>query len=103
MRASLASPERCKDILYMPSQLTQQVQRILASSPVPAATLAREAGVSETLLSLIRSGQRAVTADVALRLKTALRRISKRAEAVARNAARLADELETAGHQLEEG
>ena len=71
--------------------LTQQVRAALDATPASARELARAAGVSNVLLSQIRTGKQAATPDVARKLAAALegwgaacQRAAKRIRAAAR-------------------
>jgi hypothetical protein len=57
---------------YMQSGLTTAVQRVLRVTPLSLRTLAKEAGVSHTLLGFIARGERQATLAVAGKLLAAL-------------------------------
>lgn len=59
------------------------IRRVLEEAPGSIRELAREAGVSHSLLVAIRDGQRRLTPATREALATALRRWSERLEALA--------------------
>jgi hypothetical protein len=77
-RVALEYLGRCKQIAHM-SPAQAALQRLGKRGALRA--LSREASVSSGLLSLLASGERALTADVAERLVSALRRLETRAMA----------------------
>ena len=62
---------------YM-GMMEDAVRRALRTAPVSTRTLAREAGISETLLRLIRSGERTATPQTVKALLEALDRLQAR-------------------------
>ena len=63
---------------------TKRICEMLEKLPVSGRILAREAGISPSLLSYICSGKRAATAGVLKALAAALDRLSDRCEAAAK-------------------
>ena len=56
----------------MPTDLTRQVQRAIAAAPCSIRALAREAGVSQSILVRVQSGEREATLAVAKSVERAL-------------------------------
>ncbi len=56
----------------MPTNLTRQVQRAITAAPCSIRALAREAGVSQSILVRIQSGEREATLAVAKSVERAL-------------------------------
>ena len=65
------------------NRLTETVRRLLLHPPASLRSLARRAGVSHTLLGLIRDGKRAATPEVTVVLAAALERHAQECGAAA--------------------
>ena len=71
---------------------TKRICEVLEELPVSRRVLAREAGISPSLLSHICSGKRAATAGVLKALVAALGRLGDRCEAAAKELRKAAKE-----------
>lgn len=83
-------------LAYIMEQGKQAVRAVLEEVPVSIRALAREAGVSESLLRAIRDGNRRLTAETRKAVVAALRRLGERHHT-------LADRLEAADSSPEPG
>lgn len=68
----------------MTPEMEDAVRRALDDAPASLRAIAREAGVSQALLTMIRSGRRAATAETVEAVATALERLSERHAEAAR-------------------
>ena len=74
----LALPLVREYYIHMSPEMEDAVRRALEAAPSSDRALAREAGISPALLSMIRSGERAATPDVVAALADGLDRLSAR-------------------------
>lgn len=75
----------------MADRLSAHVATVLRHTPISLRALAKASGMSHALLSLIQSGERTATPEVARRLASSLRELSRTAGTLAARLERAAD------------